>query len=87
MKNRDEVLEQIDAQVDMLLSIRAAFPYVPKELVGKKSYVTAPFYQQRGYPIIFNFSQPLTEMQIDKFSAIGRWINQNFLVRLCAILE
>lgn len=87
MNNLDEILRQIDDQVDMLLSTRAVFPHVPKEFIGEKTYETSPFYQQHGHHIVFNFSQPLTEEQIDKFSAIGLWINQNFLIRLCAILE
>ena len=87
MKNKDEVLKQIDFQIYMLVSTRAVFPYVPKEFVGEKSYSTAPFYKQYGHSIDFIFSEPLTDNQIDNFDAIGRWINQNFLIRLCAILE
>jgi hypothetical protein len=46
MKNKDEILKQIDAQIDMLLSTRAVFPYVPKDFVGKTSFLTAPLYRQ-----------------------------------------
>jgi hypothetical protein len=80
-------MRQIDLQLHNLLSIRAMFPYLAKDLIGITSYPTAPLYQDRGFNITFSFSEPLTAERVEEINTIGHWVNQNFIVRLCALLE
>ena len=56
-------------------------------MIGERSCRTAPFYQRRGFGITFRFAEPLTAERIDEINEIGHWINQNYVVRLCALLE
>jgi hypothetical protein len=55
--------------------------------VGKVTFSTAPFYQRRGHNLEFHFAEPLTEDDVRRIREIGHWINQNYVVRLCALLE
>lgn len=87
MTNDDELLRLIDVQVKQLLEVRAVFPHMNKNLVGARQFNTAPLYRNRGHDITFAFSRPLTEEDIDRYHAIGHWINQSFVLRLWALLE
>jgi hypothetical protein len=58
-----------------------------KKLIGEKNWKTAPFYFNKGFPINFSSKQPLTEKYIQTNNEIGHWLNQNFIVRLYAMLE
>lgn len=64
MSDTQKIIEQIDLQTRNLLNIRALFPAIEDEMVGKSKFSTAPFYQNKGLDIVFNFSVPLT---LEKF--------------------
>jgi hypothetical protein len=66
---------------------RAHFPYVPPETKGAKMVRTAPYYIAQGFDIEFTFSEGISEEGIKKINQIGHWLNQNFVIRLCAVLE
>src|SRR5690606_4015470 len=85
--NASEVLELIDRQLDFHVQARAYFPYMGNSPVGQSSFRTPPFYSVRGHDMSFHFDQPLTQGDVDRIRAIGHWINQNYFVRLCALLE
>ena len=82
-----EIIAQIDIQLNNLLNSRAMFPHMKANMIGVTHCATAPFYQNRGFDIIFSFAEPLTTQRIDEINEIGHWINQNYVVRLCALLE
>ena len=82
-----DVLSEIDAQVEKLLNTRAVFPYMRDDMIGANSCATAPFYRQYGLDIHFKFEKPLTADDIQRINEIGYWVNQNYVVRLCALLE
>jgi hypothetical protein len=82
-----EILAQIDSQLSKFLSARAMFPHTKENLIGAKHCQTAPFYRQYGYNITFSFNEPLTAERIEEINEVGHWINQNYVVRLCALLE
>lgn len=82
-----DILSQIEAQLSKLLSTRAVFPHMKENLIGARNCRTAPFYQHHGFDITFTFAAPLTAERIDEINEIGHWINQNYVVRLCALLE
>jgi hypothetical protein len=82
-----DILSQIDTQLGKLLSTRAVFPYMKENLVGETSCRTASLYRHYGFDISFTFAEPLTAEKIGEINEIGHWINQNYVVRLCALLE
>ena len=69
------------------VNCRAHFPYVSDEVVGATSIRTAPYYSARGFDVWLCFPKALTKKNVRDFNGIGHWINQNFIVRLCALLE
>jgi len=87
MSEFQNIIEQVDIQVRNLLNIRALFPAIENEMIGQSKFATAPFYQNKGLNIEFAFSHPLTSEKIQEINEIGRWANQSFVVRLCALLE
>jgi len=82
-----DILSQIEAQLSKLLSTRAVFPHMKENLVGARHCRTAPFYRHHGFDITFTFATPLTAERIGEINEIGHWINQNYVVRLYALLE
>lgn len=87
MDETQKIIEQIDIQIRNLLNIRALFPAIEVGMVGQSKFTTAPFYQNKGFNIEFNLSSPLTLDKIQEVNEIGRWVNQSFVIRLCALLE
>jgi hypothetical protein len=77
----------IAKQVELLLRVRAVFPAMSHSVVGESAASAGPFYQNLGYSTEFEFGSPLTDADVDSANAIAHWINQNFIVRLCATLE
>lgn len=83
----DEILRQIDQQWDDLLRVKSAFPTMNKELIGQRKINTAPFYKQHGYPVSISFPKPLTPEMIEALNQISMWLNESYVIRLCALLE
>lgn len=84
-------LKAIQKEMDVLLqnfvNCRAHFPSVPDTMIGENAAKTAPFYVKQGFEIYFSFGEPLTKEIINTINDIGHWINQNFVVRLYALLN
>lgn len=87
MSESEKIIDQINIQIRNLLNIRAIFPTIENEMLGQTKFKTAPFYENKGFSIDFNLSEPLTIERIEEINQIGRWVNQSFIVRLCALLE
>lgn len=83
----DDLLEAIDIIWQNFNSCKAHFPYMPKEAKGAKEARTAPYYIRQGFDIKFVFSKGISEGAIEKINEVGHWINQNAIIRLCAVLE
>jgi hypothetical protein len=66
---------------------KAHFPYVSPEAKGEKLVGTAPYYIAQGFNVQFFFSEGISEEDIKRINKISHWLNQNFIIRLCAILE
>jgi hypothetical protein len=86
-KNCDDLLESLESLWNSFNNCKAHFPYIPENAVGIKSADTAPYYIKQGFNISFVFSDGLSKEGILKINQIGHWINQNFIIRLCALLE
>jgi len=87
MENICEITSQIDRQWQDLLRVRSMFPTMKEDLVGAYNVSTAPFYQLKGLAVKLQFTQPLTSETIEEINQIGRWINESYVIRLCALLE
>jgi len=69
------------------LECRSLFPHIDKTFVGVHKAGTAPYYRQFGFVVEFVFGEGLTIDAIDQINSVGHYINQNFIVRLLALLE
>ena len=85
--NTQEIMHQIDIQLRTLMHIRAMFPTMGSNMIGQTNAIPPPFYQMHGFRIELRFEKPLTDEQINVMNNIGRWVNQSFIIRLCALLE
>ena len=86
-RDLDRLLDALDTLWYDFNNCRAHFPYIPENAVGIKSADTAPYYVAQGLRISFVFSEGLSNDGLLKINRIGHWINQNFVIRLCALLE
>ena len=82
-----DILKELDELMLKLKNTRAYFPFIPSSFEGKTEIETAPFYSKVGFSVFFKFDKPLTIEQINKNNELGHFINQNFVVRLYAMLE
>ena len=87
MKNVNEVITQIDGLEDTLIQCRSFFPTLSKTLIGQKSFPTAPYYQAKGYTVFIKTKEPITQGFIDRYSQIGKLINEAGINRLYGIME
>ena len=86
-KNTEEVLALLDNLWMNFKNCRAHFPAISNTMIGETIIPTAPYYVADGFQVSFVLNEPLDEHKINKIHEIGHWINQNFVVRLCALLE
>ena len=82
-----ELCAQIDRVWDCFVRLKALVPYTEKALAGATSLKGAPYYRKHGQDVEFVFAEPLTEDRIAQINESGRWLNENYIVRLHAILE
>lgn len=83
--------EQINKEMDILWTNlnknRGYFPCVDDSSVGAKVLFTPSFYRAQGINIVHTFEEPLSVEMKNDMLRIGHWINQNFIIRLCALIE
>jgi len=82
--NGKQIDEEMNILWDRLKKIRAYFPYVGKNCKGVTAFTTAPYY---GKDIHSLLKEPLTNEDITEMQEKGHWINQNFVIRLYALME
>ncbi len=82
----DRIIAEIDDLEHIFLQCKSFFPVIGNNLIGKNSFPTAPYYQFRGYYVSIHTGKPITQDFIDRYSQIGRWINENAIIRLFGIL-
>jgi hypothetical protein len=84
---QEGVVRQIDEQIQYLHRSRSMFPRLSTNLVDQTEFPTPPYYGNMGLGIWIRFSSPLTSEFITEFNDLAHWINQNFVLRLYAVLE
>jgi len=87
MEKPEILIEQINIQFEYLLSLRALFPYMNDSLIGESIFRTAPYYRNKEFDVHFNFGRKLAQEDIDRIISIGHWANQNYIIRICSLLE
>ncbi len=77
----------IDEQVDRLLRARSVFPRLARHLAGATGFEAPEYYRQLGLHVQVQLEQPMTVAFIDGLNDIAHWINENFVLRLYAVLD
>jgi hypothetical protein len=83
----DKVLQELERLQSLLLQCRSVFPTVNQELIGHRRFATAPYYLRHGFKAQIELSQPITAEFIKRNRQLGKWINENALIRLYGILS
>jgi hypothetical protein len=86
-ETRKMFLFEMAKQRGMYWGIKAIFPHMNKSIIGQSSVDTANSYKARGYFFKLVFLRPLTESDIERNNEISRWMNENYVVRLYALLN
>jgi len=86
-KNVSTLLREMDNIWKKTTKCRSLFPYADRNSVGQQKARTAPYYRQFGFDVGFDFGMGLTIDAIDEINSVGHYINQNFVIRLFALLE
>lgn len=86
-KDVKKLIETCQALWEDFNNCRAYFPNILPDMVGMKRVETAPYYKAQGFNINFIFNEGVSEKEIKRINRIGHWINQNFIIRLYAVLE
>ncbi|UCE36097.1 MAG: hypothetical protein JSW00_11125 [Thermoplasmata archaeon] len=89
MKQRSikTLLRDMEILKNNFINTKAYFPYMEENMLGKHNITTAPYYINEGLNIKFILNQPITKKHIKNNNEISGWINQNFLIRLYALLN
>ena len=82
-----DLLAELDHLNGLLLECRAVFPTMDVDMIGQREFSTAPYYQRRGYRAQIRLEQPISADFIARQRQLGRWINENALIRLYGILN
>jgi hypothetical protein len=83
----ESVADQIDRQVAFLHRCRAVFPRLDTALVGETKLEASEYFKQQGHSIEIQLSSPLTEDLLYELNELAHWLNENFVVRLYAVME
>jgi len=81
------IFREMDTLKANFENCKAYFPHMNKKMIGCQQFNTAPRYWHKGFPFTFFFNKPLTAQDVKKNNEISHWLNENFVVRLCAILN
>ena len=81
------IIAEIDALEDIFMRCRSVFPALDNSLIGKTSFETAPYYKWRGYNVSVHTGNQITKDFIDRYSTIGKWLNENAIIRLYGIMD
>jgi len=81
------VLAQIDVQIAFLLRCRSVFPRLGGDLVGQRTFEAPEYYRQHGHDVVVTLPEPMTAGFISDLNNLAHWLNENFVLRLFAVLE
>jgi hypothetical protein len=83
----EEILNEIEEMQTFHRNCRAFFPHLSEAAIGLNKLPPVPYYAMHGMEVSFDLSRELTKDDIEKNNAVADWMNQNVIVRLCALIE
>ena len=83
----DEIIEAINNVWDGFFKCRSHFPLISEAFIGRNTIPISPYYVRGGHKVEIHFGCDIDKRMYDEMLSVGHWINQNFIVRLCATLE
>jgi hypothetical protein len=83
----DSIIAELEKLQDLYLQCRAVFPTIDNAQVGCRHLVTAPYYLKRGYVASMELKEPITSEFIERNRCLGKWVNENAIIRLYGIME
>lgn len=86
-EQKAEVLRALDEVLDCAKRMRAYVPHIARSAQGHA--VTVPEYYAglRPAPRQIDFEENLTNDDISRHNDLAHWMNQNVLIRICAVLD
>jgi len=85
--NAPEIIRELNELEALLLQCRSVFPVLSSDLIGRREFNTAPYYSGRGYAARIELPDPITLEFIEQNRRLGRWINENAIIRLYGIMK
>lgn len=85
--NAAPIIAELDELEGLLLQCRSVFPTLGKDLVGHREFLTAPYYVARGHSAQIRLPKPITKDFIKRNGRLGKWINENAIIRLYGIMK
>jgi hypothetical protein len=85
--NSKEIIAEVDELWVLLNQCRSVFPTLSKELIGHREFKTPSYYLAQGFEAHIQLHQPITEEFIEQNRRLGRWINENAIIRLSGIMQ
>ena len=82
-----DLCEQIDSLWSRFFRLKALVPYTENSAVGTQTLHGPTYYAAGGLDVKFHFDAPLTAEGIADINESGRWLNENYVLRLHAVLE
>ena len=86
MNDADQIIAEIDDLEDIFLQAKSFFPAISNELIGKRSFPTPGYYRDRGYKVYIQTGKPITQKFINKYLRVGKWLNENVIIRPYGIM-
>lgn len=71
----------------LFVDARSLCVYLPRDAVGWTRFAPGPFYEQEAPYAYVELKAPMTREALAAHNQIAAWTNQNFPIRLWAILE
>jgi len=85
--NATSIIKELDELMGLLLQGRCVFPTLREDMVGHCHFRTADYYLNRGYAAEIHLQEPITADFIKQNLRLGKWINENAIIRLYGIME
>lgn len=81
------IIKQIDEFRSFHVKVRARFPYLSESVIGTDSIKLPAFYKNEGIDLLLKFDREIDNSIREENNAIGHFANQNFILRLFAIMN
>jgi len=84
--NIASIIEELNELESLFMQCRSVFPALTNEMIGQYQFMTAPYYLSRGYKAQIQLQDPITTEFIERNRKLGKWINENAIIRLHGIM-